>query len=295
MLLLVPGLGLPLGWLGHSPLGWCVLVLVLHPRLAGVRRGKGRQSFQGRCGPRPPCSAGMTGTWQRAGVGPLGSPSPPIFRRARGGTLPALGMSAGREGPAGCRWLCSPALTAPSPAGADAGRWRQRWVPLPPVAFPCLPGEEGWKSHRLPLQQLHLLPARHLAPGAAWDALPVSPSAPLPAGGRGGDRLSRQPGNTGETRNKATLDINCLPDGSWQRNGSLPFPACSRSGSACTIALAASRLNQLWSRCWFWHGQETLAKERLLPLHTRSPLASEKENKLSINPSINGEVRWENY
>ena len=236
---------------GSPPPGRCAPVSVLHPRLPGVWSGKGRPSCWGWCGTtcslrhRRDGDVATVGPWQRAGVGPLGSRSPPLFRRVRGGTLPALGVSAGREGPAGWRWLCSPALTAPSPAGADASRWRQRWVPLPPVAFPCVPGEEGRESHRLSLQQLRLLPARHLPSGAAWDALPVSPSAPLPAGRQGGDRPSCQPGNTGETRNKATLGINYLLDGSWQRSGAVPFPACSRLGSACTTALAASRQNQL--------------------------------------------------
>lgn len=173
--------------------------------------------------------------------------------------LVALGMSVGREGPAGWCWLCSPALTAPSPAGADAGRWRQHWVPLPPVAVPCVSGEEGWESHRLCLQQLLLLPAHHLCPGPKRDALPVSPSVCTRR-----DRLSHQPPNTGETCNKATLDSHCLPGGSWQQVR-LCLHHCS--GSILT--------EQLWSLALVLAWPE----EHLLPLHMRLLLASSCRGK----------------
>lgn len=112
---LVLGLGLPLGCVGvprepagsGSPTpGRCVPVPVLHPQLSGVWSRKGRQSCRGWRGPHAPSNTGAgdvatVGPWQRAGMGPLGSRSPSLFGRVRGGTLPALGMCVGREGPAG--------------------------------------------------------------------------------------------------------------------------------------------------------------------------------------------------
>lgn len=83
----------------------------------------------------------------------------------------------------------------------------------------------------------------------------------------------------GDTRNKATLDSHCLPGGSWQQVG-LCLHHCS--GSIST--------EQLWSLVLVLAWPE----EHLLPLHMHLLLAEEKENKLNINPSVNGGVRWEN-
>lgn len=161
-------------WAGQvSPrswLGWDVLIPVLHPvcQVSGVVKG-------GKAVTSPSCfflrwhcrDVTSVGLWQRAAVGPFSSPSPPRFGRVCGGTLPALSpvSGAGRTS-----WL-GPAVLPHSQlllwAGADGRRWRQLWVPVPPAAFPCIPGEEGWESHCLCLQQLHLLPACHLCPGAA--------------------------------------------------------------------------------------------------------------------------------
>lgn len=187
----------------------------------------------------PPWDPGRGLAWVPSAPGPL-----PSSGECVGGRCQRLACVWGGKDQLGWHWLCCPALPAPSPAGADASRWRQHWVPLPPVAFPCIPGEEGRESHRLSLQQLRLFPAHHLSPGAAWDALLVSPSAPPPAGRQGGHSLSRQPGDMGDTHNKATLGINCLLDGSWQHSGAVP---AAGQALLATTALAASWQNRLCS------------------------------------------------
>lgn len=164
-----------------------------------------------------------------------GDTASPQHVSGAGGTL---------AGYAGCTlWLSQLLLWA----GADGRRWRQHWVPLPPAAFPCIPGEEGWESHCLYLQQLHLLPACHLCPGAVWDAQPMSPSVLLPAGRQEGNRLAWE-------HNRATLST--IPDG-----GLCPSPPA---------ALLQQRLSttDCGPGCCFRYCQH------LLPLYVRLLLTS---------------------
>lgn len=109
----------------------------------------------------------------------------------------------------------------------------------------------------------------------------MSPLAPLPAGRRGDDRLSLQPAHAGDTHSKAALGcaLPCLQQ---------PLPA----------PLPVQHLSSTSSgpRRWFWHGQETPPRSiSYLCTRPRSSPLLDKENKLKINPSVNGEVRWENY
>lgn len=85
-------------------------------------------------------------------------------------------------------WCRAAPAPSPSSTGVDPRGRRWRRIPVPPAAVPVFPGEEGGQSHRLRLQQLHLLPACHLALCTAGVALRLSPA--VPSGGVGGAGLS---------------------------------------------------------------------------------------------------------
>ncbi|XP_062447423.1 spermatogenesis-associated protein 20 isoform X3 [Rhea pennata] len=149
-------------------------------------------------------------------------------------------------------------------AGADAGRRGRRRPPLPPPALPFVAGEERRESHGLRLQRLRLLPARHLAPGAAPAARagsrrrPVSPSGAAAAAGH--------PLPPGRFPAKPRVPPPLGPPGPARGAlGSAPGSAWARGCPACARARSSPRF------------------------------AEQKERKLNINPGLNAEVRCENY